>query len=209
MNEKYRFSEDFDLIKNGFDWMSRPSKLSLSANGLLIEMDAKKDFWRKTYYKPLLVKNDGHVMYKSFPVDCNVLAETRFSLEAVNQFDQAGIIIYFDAEHWIKTGIEYVDGKHKLSCVVTNSYSDWSTQSHPAGDLSIRLYKLGQDAVVEAKQAGEAWNFIRICHMGTDVTHLTSNFKFGLFACAPTDKGGSVCFEYLRYTTVDHYHHSN
>ena len=53
--------------------------------------------------------------------------EVAFTIKPTSQFDQAGLIIYKDSEHWLKTGIEYVDGHPKLSCVITNKYSDWST----------------------------------------------------------------------------------
>ena len=35
-------------------------------------------------------------------------------------------MIRIDAENYIKTGIEYVDGKYNLSAVVTHKTSDWS-----------------------------------------------------------------------------------
>ena len=45
-------------------------------------------------------------------------------------------------------GIEVVGGNCKLSCVTTNVYSDWSTQPWPTNRLAIRVYKLGNDFVV-------------------------------------------------------------
>ena len=53
--------------------------------------------------------------------------EVCFQIDAKSQFDQAGLMIYFDEKHWLKTGIEVVDNKPKLGCVVTNEASDWST----------------------------------------------------------------------------------
>lgn len=44
------------------------------------------------------------------------------------KFDQAGVIVYQDPDHWLKAGIEASDGQPRLSAVVTNTYSDWSTQ---------------------------------------------------------------------------------
>ena len=49
---------------------------------------------------------------------------------------------------WVLQGLEYVDDGYRLSCVVTNNYSDWSTQQYPSGHLSIRIYKLGNNYVV-------------------------------------------------------------
>lgn len=41
-------------------------------------------------------------------------------------FDQAGLMIRIDHKNYIKTGIEFVDGKFNLSTVVTHKTSDWS-----------------------------------------------------------------------------------
>ena len=60
-------------------------------------------------------------------------------------------MVYFDEEHWLKTGIEVVDGIPRLSCVVTNKYSDWSTQPWKELNLRIRITQKGDGAyVVEA-----------------------------------------------------------
>ena len=187
-------------------WMNEPSTWNVSDAGLTIVCDEKHDFWRKTYYKPCYLANNGHLMYDNLSSDKNVLAETFFELAPVNQFDQAGLMVYIDEEHWIKTGIEYADGIKRLSCVVTNDFSDWSTQNFDSNQLFLRLYKLGNDFVVEAKSVADApWSFIRICHL-----HNPDNIqqvKVGLYACSPSKKGGSVNFKYLSFKDVENYHH--
>ena len=134
MEETHTFHSTFNLVENGFQWMSCPENFSLTTDGLRINMDAEKNFWRVTYSKPHVIKEDGHVLYKTFPRDKNVMIETSFKLTAVNQLDQAGIILYTDSEHWVRAGLEYVEGRHKLSCVVTDNYSDWSTQDYTLGE---------------------------------------------------------------------------
>lgn len=42
-------------------------------------------------------------------------------------YDQAGLMIYLDEKHWIKTGIEYNDEQPMIGSVVTNEVSDWAT----------------------------------------------------------------------------------
>lgn len=42
-------------------------------------------------------------------------------------YDQAGLMIYLDEKHWLKTGIEFNDGQPMISSVVTNKFSDWGT----------------------------------------------------------------------------------
>jgi regulation of enolase protein 1 (concanavalin A-like superfamily) len=85
----------------------------------------------------------GHICQVLDISEKDFVIETSFLLTPLNQFDQAGLIVHFNADCWVKTGLEYVDGKARLSCVVTNNgYSDWSTQPWPTFELRIRLYKL-------------------------------------------------------------------
>jgi regulation of enolase protein 1 (concanavalin A-like superfamily) len=167
-------------------WWKRTETGSLE-----IAAPAKKDFWRKTFYEPLLVKDDAPFLYSVVPLtSLPATIETSFTItNAASQFDQAGIIIRLDAEHWIKTGVEVVDGLPRLSCVVTNGFSDWSTQTWSEPKLSIRVHMLPQNGgsfVVEAaplqendpaeksnigaKQEKE-WSLVRICHMNKDMSH--------------------------------------
>ena len=45
-------------------------------------------------------------------------------------------------------GLEYVDGECSMSCVVTNRWSDWSTQSWSSNKLALRVHKINDDYVV-------------------------------------------------------------
>jgi regulation of enolase protein 1 (concanavalin A-like superfamily) len=75
-----------------------------------------------------------------------------FSIRPAHQFDQGGLVVWRDADTWLKTGIEVVDGKPRLSCVVTrHGFSDWSTQPWAAMSMRIRLSQMGDGSyVVEA-----------------------------------------------------------
>lgn len=185
---------------------------------LLLAPPAKKDFWRKTYYEPvLLVKDDGPFLYTTIQEShLPVTIETSFSLTAKNQFDQAGILIRLDHEHWIKTGIEVVDGTPRLSCVVTNGFSDWSTQTWHEAAIKIRVHILpqrGGSFVVEAAPIDgeeQSWSFLRIAHMHRGMNHdlmnddaaVTGAFQgesappgclmVGVFSACPMDQTGTV-----------------
>lgn len=155
---------------------------------LVIVPPAKKDFWRKTFYDPVLCKDDGPVLYASLNTNDHFTISTEFTLTAKAQFDQAGIFIRLSPEHWIKTGIEVVDRMPRLSCVVTNIYSDWSTAPYPSSPASsneegpatetvtvqsaIRVHCRGSSFVVEAKtpETGK-WEFIRIAHLNVGVEY--------------------------------------
>jgi regulation of enolase protein 1 (concanavalin A-like superfamily) len=175
---------------------------------LVVSAPAKKDFWRKTYYTPVLCKDDGPCLFATIQADETVMMETSFTLDPKKQFDQAGLCVRLDNEHWVKTGIEVVDGEPRLSCVVYNGYSDWSTQPWPEPALRIRLHKIGNSLVVEAgaKGADSSLAFIRIAHlslsqgMSDDPLAAVScdegaaapagSVWMGVFACCPEDQDG-------------------
>jgi regulation of enolase protein 1 (concanavalin A-like superfamily) len=43
-----------------------------------------------------------------------------------------------------QAGIEYCDGAARLSVVVTNIFSDWSTQPWPSTAARLRLHKINK-----------------------------------------------------------------
>jgi regulation of enolase protein 1 (concanavalin A-like superfamily) len=181
---------------------------------------AKKDFWRKTYYEPVLIKDDAPVAHVTLDMQKWYTITTSFTLTAVRQFDQAGLYIRIDSQHWIKAGIEVVDQKPRLSAVVTNVYSDWSTQSWEMYTTDkqstivkccLRIHCRGESFVVEAKQDGD-WEFVRIAHLSPNVVYpndpIQSEGTFqgpvppsgklwaGVFAASPEDQRGAfVDFE--------------
>lgn len=161
--------------------VERNDDVSGGSSRLVLAPPAKKDFWRKTYYEPILIKDDGPFLYRRLSAEKWYTIETSFRLTAERQFDQAGLMVRLDADHWIKAGIEAVDGRPRLSCVVTNGYSDWSTQpwsdytssikDDEGGDATttrarIRIHCRGTSFVVQAKECDdEEWGFCRIAHL--------------------------------------------
>jgi len=202
--------EEFQATKGGednpFDWLlgvgdkassSIDASWKLHREGenspyhLTIQPPPKRDFWRKTYYEPVLVKDDAPFLFCTVPRNQHYTVTAAFQLDAVSQFDQAGLMIRLSSQHWLKTGIEVVDGLPLLSCVVTNMYSDWSTQpfaekaapkkkKHPAAadasssswnaaavhvpECRIRVHCRGTNFVVQAVMDG-VWRMIRIAHL--------------------------------------------
>lgn len=186
-----------------------------SKGQLVIAPPAKKDFWRKTYYSPVLVKDDGPCLFAHLPLSKTATVETSFTLKPARQFDQAGLCIRIDNEHWLKAGIEVVDGKPRLSCVVTNIYSDWSTQpwsgDSPSAKVRIHILQNGSFVVEAARvDSPKSWEFIRIAHLSQgmrceDDTLLDhprvlaawagdsaprGYLYAGVFACCPEDQDG-------------------
>lgn len=142
---------------------------------------------------------------------------------------QAGLLIYIDDSHWVKAGIEFCDGKPRLSVVVCNVFSDWSTQPWSSNSAKLKVHKINQSSslVVEACEIGsEKFQFVRIAHLsalavhksldGDDLTALEKNgsneeqnWRIGPFSACPMEqKGCQAIFHNFRITDREAGEHS-
>ena len=155
----------------------------------------KTDFWQKTFYDPPIEKSDGHALLHEVPAGLTQwTAQTQFTLKPINQFDQAGIIVFIDNFHWLKAGIENVDGQPKMSCVVTNGCSDWSTQPwNSAEHVWMRVSYTQKEFIVECK-LGDRWEFIR---KTPQMFQSATAVRVGVYCCAPTGAGMHTTFHSL------------
>ena len=115
-----------------------------------------------------------------------------------SRYDQAGLMIRYSENAWVKTSLEYIpDGLCKLGAVVTNNgYSDWSTQYVDYKDVNLyyRISKIMNNCYVDFSLDGEDWKQIRIAHL--DIPE-EAPIALGLYACSPQGKGQSVRFDFL------------
>ena len=141
---------------------------------LTLAPPAKKDFWRRTFYEPTMIKGDASALLCEVGAKEEATLELTFSFVAVEQFDQCGAFVYIDETHWLKAGIEWADGAPRLSCVCCNVFSDWSVMPWEGTAAKIRLHKVnqGQALVMEANTldgGDDDWQFVRICHLSPQV----------------------------------------
>jgi uncharacterized protein len=109
-------------------WLNPPVKATQEKSNLKVTTIHESDFWRNTSYG--FVHDSGHALLRDFPVNSSM--EVTFVLDYSGQFDQAGIIVYSDSQHWIKAGVESADGFPQVGAVVTSVNSDWSLAPVPA-----------------------------------------------------------------------------
>jgi uncharacterized protein len=141
-------------------WNIEPSAWSVGEGALTAVSLPKTDFWRKTHYG--FIRDNGHVFGQRVAADFT--AVTRFTGEYRRQYDQAGLMLRRDAEHWIKAGIEFVDDSAWLSVVVTRDHSDWSlaSQVDPVLPRWLQLHRRGDDISIHHSADGEHWTLVRI-----------------------------------------------
>ena len=198
-------------IPSTLQWQGRLDSYKLQDGvGLLVQPSEKTDFWSKTYYDPPFVKDDGVTLTYKVPVEVNTWSlELQFSLEAYNQFDQAGIIVQVDSARWMKTGIEYVDGIPRMGAVVTNNYSDWSTQPWrgETSNYKIRVSRIRHSLVAEYHDDDKKWNFMRIARL-TDIEAPDTSVSVGAYTCAPTKSGMTATFHRMKFEDSVKFNHN-
>ncbi len=127
-------------------WINEPAQWSAADGVLTMTADSRTDFWRTTHYG--FVRDNGHVYGDEVGGDFDLTVRVRGAY--ADQFDQAGAMVRVDEQHWLKTGIEYVDGRMRFSTVITLVYSSWAVADLPAGatELSLLLSRRGDTVEV-------------------------------------------------------------
>lgn len=186
-------------------WMNPPRAWRVDAlrSRLVIEPDARTDFWQRTRYG--FQAGNGHVLGAALAGDAVLTAQ--FQCMPVHQYDQAGVIIWFSDDCWLKTSVEYeIDSPSQLGAVVTNGgFSDWSMQDFPPGEHAaaprgpapdsppaahhywLRIQSAGQDCAVEYRQSQDSpWKMIRLAHLSPAPGLPCFG---GVYACSPNESG--------------------
>ena len=103
-------------------WFNEPESWSIKSGRLTMDVTPQSDYWRISHCG--FTVDDAPFLYTLRGGEFEV--KVKISGDYKVRFDQAGLMLRIDKENYIKTGIEYVDGKYNLSAVVTHHTSDWS-----------------------------------------------------------------------------------
>lgn len=112
------FAQSLDKMQ----WFNEPAKWEIKNNTLSIFVTPQSDYWRISHYG--FTVDDAPFLYSTYGGEFEV--KVKISADYKVRFDQSGLMLRIDHENYIKTGIEFVDGKYNLSSVVTHKTSDWS-----------------------------------------------------------------------------------
>jgi uncharacterized protein len=171
-------------------WLNEPAEWSEQAGALVVTTDAGTDFWRITGYG--YVRDNGHLYGEQLGGDFDLSMRVRASYNA--QFDQAGAMVRVDARRWLKTGIEYVDGRPRFSTVITLEYSSWAVADLPGepGELGLLLTRRGDAVEVRYRLDGGESTLAALAYLppGEQVVA-------GAMCAAPEGSGFQVAFRDL------------
>ena len=177
-------------------WVRGPKEALVTEEKIEIVTEPHTDLWQRTYYH---FRNDNAPMllaqtdeeYFSFTV------KTDFS-GAGHRFDQCGVVMYLDAENWLKASVEYENERFRhLGSVVTNhGYSDWATTAVNA-DVTVMWYRFSRredDYCLECSRDGDNFSQMRVCHMWEG----GGTIRFGVYACSPEESSFRAVFTHMR-----------
>lgn len=178
------------------EWLNEPASWQRTGDVLTVSVDPGTDFWRETGYG--YVRDSGHVYGELLAGDLDVSVRLRYSLGV--QYDQAGVMLRADERTWLKTGVEFFEGRARLSTVLTLGRSSWMVTDLPAGtdDIVLRVSRRG-DAVEVRYVIGEGpaeLAALVFLPPGREVLA-------GVMAAAPEGPGFRVAFHDLRVTARD------
>ena len=172
-------------------WLNEPAQWSEQAGELVVTADAATDFWRVTGYG--FVRDNGHLYGERLDGDFELSMRVRGDYGA--QYDQAGAMVRIDERRWLKTGIEFFDGRPRFSTVITLEHSSWAVADLPGdpGELSLVVTRRGDAVEVHYRLDGGASELAALAYLPPGEPALA-----GAMCAAPEGNGFQVTFADLR-----------
>ena len=174
-------------------WFNEPESWSISNNTLMMDVTPQSDYWRISHYG--FTVDDAPFLYTMRGGEFEV--KVRISGEYKVRFDQAGLMLRIDKENYIKTGIEFVDGKYNLSTVVTHKTSDWSVIELDEPVEYIWIKAVRRLDAVEIFYSFDDKDYIMMRNCGRQDN---SPVMVGMMAASPDGSGFKVKFDNFRIT---------
>ena len=172
-------------------WLNEPKLWCAREDDLEVTTDAASDFWQETHYG--FSRDSGHFL--AFATRAEFSAQLRIQANYERLYDQAGIMVRLDAQHWLKAGVELSDGRAMLSSVLTNERSDWATGPFvgDAGDFLMRITL--SDGVLRVQVSADrvTWPLVRLAPFPR-----ASSYQVGPMCCTPERAGLAVRFSEFR-----------
>lgn len=175
------------------NWFNEPSGWEISGKTLTMDVTPKSDYWRISHYG--FTVDDAPFYYAEYGGEFE--AKVKISGDYKARFDQAGMMIRIDHENYIKTGIEFVDGKYNLSTVVTHHTSDWSVISldKPVEYIWIKAVRRLDAIEIFYSFDDKEYHMMRNAWMAANCP-----VKIGMFAACPDGEGFKATFSDFKVT---------
>jgi uncharacterized protein len=177
-------------------WLNEPVGWQRTNDVLRVTVDPGTDFWRATGYG--YIHDNGHVYGEVLPGDLDVSVRLRGTF--AHQYDQAGIMLRADERTWLKTGVEFFEGRPRLSTVLTLGWSSWMVADLPADldEITLRMSRRGEAVEIRYAAGDGPAELAALVFMPPDREMLA-----GIMCAAPEGSGFIVSFYDLRVAGRD------
>ena len=175
------------------NWFNEPENWNISGGKLTMDVTPNSDYWRISHYG--FTVDDAPFYYAEYGGEFE--AKVKVSGDYKVRFDQAGMMIRLDHENYIKTGIEYVDGKYNLSTVVTHKTSDWSiiALDRPVDFIWIKAVRRLDAIEIFYSFDDKEYHMMR--NAWVEANHPV---RIGMFAACPDGNGFKATFSDFKVT---------
>ena len=172
-------------------WFNEPSQWEIKDKKLTLFATPQSDYWRIAHYG--FTVNDAPFLYTTYGGEFE--AKVKITGDYRERYDQAGMMIRIDHENYIKTGIEYVDGKYNLSAVVTHHTSDWSviTLDRAVPFIWIKAVRRLDAVEIYYSYDDQTYTLMRIAWLQDNTP-----VQVGLMAASPDGQGFQASFEHFQ-----------
>ena len=172
-------------------WFNEPSQWEIKDKKLTLFATPQSDYWRIAHYG--FTVDDAPFLYTTYGGEFE--AKVKIAGDYRERYDQAGMMIRIDHENYIKTGIEYVDGKYNLSAVVTHHTSDWSviTLDRAVPFIWIKAIRRLDAIEIYYSYDDQTYTLMRIAWMQDNTP-----VQVGLMAASPDGQGFQASFEHFQ-----------
>lgn len=181
------FAQTLDRMQ----WFNEPESWEIKNNELTMDVTPQSDYWRISHYG--FTVDDAPFLYTTRGGEFEV--EVKIDGKYVHRFDQACLMLRIDKENYIKTGIEYVDGKYNLSVVVTHHTSDWSviTLDEKIPYIWIKAVRRLDAVEIFYSFDGKEYTMMRNCWLQDNTP-----VKVGMMAACPDGTGFKAHFSHFK-----------
>lgn len=168
-------------------WFNEPERWSDDDGQITVHADPQTDFWRVTGYG--YVRDNGHIYGEALTSDFDLSVVVR--AEYAKQYDQAGVAIRIDESHWLKTGVEYFDGRRRFSTVVTAGNSSWMMGALPDdfAILNLSLARRGDSVEIRSSTDQNEAELAAVVYVEPGVSAFT-----GVMCASPEGDGFEATF---------------
>lgn len=177
--------------RNDLAWLNDPEEWSFTGEtGVVITAPPVTDFFCDP--ASVNVQRSAPLLYKEFQGDFQLTTKT--SVDMVSQYDASCLMLWLDAENWVKLCFEFDGSNASIVSVVTRNGSsdDCNHCIVKTREISLRMIRLGKVVSLFFSQDDVHWNLMR--YLGFEIP---GSFRIGIEAQSPIGSGTQARFSYL------------